>query len=542
MSTTQVTPSPGITFAVDDVEPCTQPGHTIPMYESLRKKLRSDIESCSSYREQVLFRKDYQALLAAVYTAYSHHQPLILSPDVIWLTIEQGIAHHMMVNGERLRSRFVRHSGQINLVIRRDDFIEGSPENDWQGCFDEWCQQIRNYVGSEMHSCLECNFSTTGPVERAASHIVMMDIFRRYFRYVALCVCGIPTVTLRGTPDDWTRLRNKVEGLERFDIDWWLQELRPICDQFVRASEGDIDLPHWQSICKLREQYGGAEINGWIAKMFPYIREYPEGLCTRKNPVFEKKGSMTTLNAPSGLSQVPFWWVNTQTGLQRPMEAIGGLLGVKQNPETLALEPVAGWAVRRVDGFDATLALLLKEHEVICQSPEPVEAVRSSQPNTRRVESIFPTDYDHFYFAVTSATIRNRCGSAIRIVSRDQTRNHRWDDATSDNSIVSDFDHVWQTFAWTDRGQQIAIYLDRNRVNHDSRYERKISYDTFAPICLTSDRTQGKPGKNPVIALSLTEFLARSLHWARSDHADESGRYFWESESFSPEGDAFDFM
>ena len=45
----------------------------------------------------------------------------------------------------------------------------------------------------------------------------------------------------------------EAAGLDVFDLRWWLDHLLPICDQFVRAARGEIDLPHWRSICKLEE-------------------------------------------------------------------------------------------------------------------------------------------------------------------------------------------------------------------------------------------------------------------------------------------------
>ncbi len=44
-----------------------------------------------------------------------------------------------------------------------------------------------------------CDFSTTGPIERAASEIVLMDAMQSYFDYVLQWICGTPEVTLLGS-------------------------------------------------------------------------------------------------------------------------------------------------------------------------------------------------------------------------------------------------------------------------------------------------------------------------------------------------------
>src|SRR5262249_18281021 len=132
--------------------------------------------------------------------------------------------------------------------------------------------------------------------------------------------------------------------------------------QLVRTSRGDIDLEFWQSTCKLRAEYGGDIINGWVAKLFPYLRAFTNGPCNRRNPIFETGEGFTTLVAPSGLSQEAVRRRKAKTGRERRMEAIGGLVGVAQDPLTLALHPKVGWAVCEGENLDMLLERLAKEH------------------------------------------------------------------------------------------------------------------------------------------------------------------------------------
>lgn len=208
----------------------------------------------------------------------------------------------------------------------------------------------------------------------------MMDVFERYFHYEAVCICGIPKVTLEGTTADWERITEKVAGLSVFELDWWLPHLVPICEQFVRASRGKPDVRHWQRICKLSEAYGGDIINGWIAKLFPYIRSFVNGPCNERNPIFETGEGFSTLYAPSGLSRVPFTWRNSMTGRVRAMEAIGGLVGVTQEAETLALRPMVGWAVREAEKLDTLLARLVSEHTTFAGANMERKDSREWQP------------------------------------------------------------------------------------------------------------------------------------------------------------------
>jgi len=84
-----------------------------------------------------------------------------------------------------------------------------------------------------------------------------------------MCLCGIPRITLEGTTDDWERLRRKVEHLDPYDLDLWLPSVKSACDQFARASAGEIDRKHWRDIYKREEAYGSDVVNGWLVTLIP---------------------------------------------------------------------------------------------------------------------------------------------------------------------------------------------------------------------------------------------------------------------------------
>ena len=522
----------GVTFAVDEVTPATERLPEWRTHEAIRDMLGS-IESCHDYHGTVVKDVYYQPLLAAVYIAFSQHRPLVLSPDAVWLTIAQGVAHHMVIHGERLRSQFVSHQGKLDLVFECRDWVEGSPENPWPEAFDSWTQQIREHVGPSIHDLLMCDFSTSGPTERAASQIVMMDIFERYFHYVMYCVCGIPTVTLEGTTADWKRLAEKVAGLKAFDLDWWLDHLHPICQQFVRASSGDVDQSHWQNICKLRNAYGGDVINGWIAKLFPYLRAFTDGPCNRKNPIFESDHGMTTRNAPPGLSRVPFTWRDGRSGRERAMEAIGGLVGVTQNPQTLSLRPKVGWAVREAGEFDVYLARLRRDHVTF-------PGARTPQRGDSDWEgpSGLPADLSEFYHHTNGADLfGNGAEARYRIVPREQMKPLDWGECPDALGSYGPDNRIWHRISVLPDSTWLAMNLDANvhhtpwaRITESRAIRQSIGYQYFAPICCVSSATQNKPGLNPVIALSFAELLERLLN--------SGGKLYWLEPGFTSYGDA----
>src|SRR5436853_7178683 len=63
-----------------------------------------------------------------------NHQHLRLTPDDIWLTIAQGVSHHINYNAEKFRSRFVNHEGKEEIFIFAGDILQMKDshlEGDW---------------------------------------------------------------------------------------------------------------------------------------------------------------------------------------------------------------------------------------------------------------------------------------------------------------------------------------------------------------------------------------------------------------------------
>jgi hypothetical protein len=333
------------------------------------------VEACARYHGRLVGRVAYHPFVAAVHHAFMDHRPLRLSPDLIWLVICQGVANHINAHAEDLRPRLVPHRGQVTLAVRRNNFVKGSPENPWPEVFCEFSEQIRGHVGPAIDRFLP-GFTTTGPVERAAAEIVLLEAMRSYFAYEFRTDCGIPAVTLEGTPEDWRAVAERARSFADLGLGWWITPLEPVLDQFARASEGDVDRPFWRSLYKLHDVSGGPTVTGWVPTLFPYLKDSRTGRATRRNPWLteesqriqyedigfddideddigdnERSGEPwyepdgpTIEDFPGGLSKAPFRWHYLDKTFD--MEFIGGFVGVAQDTETLALRPEIGWAVR----------------------------------------------------------------------------------------------------------------------------------------------------------------------------------------------------
>ena len=333
------------TFSVSNVVVSTEGLKTaskLRLGEKIGRKPESYALSLSNVVETSIAMNSF---VNAVHLAFSHHYPLVLSPDMIWLCITQGLSFHINANAEQLRKHFVSHEGRKELHVRRDDFVKGS-QNPWEEVFPEFTDQIKEHIGSETHDLIMPQFSTTGPVEKAVCEIVLMESMKSYFKYQFHSLCGIPEITLEGTTADWQLIRKNAENLTQYDLGWWIPHLLPVLDQFVAARSGKIDKKFWSSLYKINDASGGDFVTGWILKLFPYIgingdtrSRWLESSEDMKNPW----AGVTTEQFPSGLSQAPFQWHYFAETYN--MSFVGGFLAIAQDPDTLAIRPQIGWAV-----------------------------------------------------------------------------------------------------------------------------------------------------------------------------------------------------
>lgn len=341
-----------ITFAVSDVEPAKE---RLPCgsLEALLGQRIGKVEAARSSAPNFVGTMGHGFVSAAT-VAFEAHYPLVLSPDDVWLCLAQGFAAHVRLHAEELRSRFVAHQGKAMLAVRRDDFVRGSPDNDWPGVFTELSDKIAEHVGKKR-DLIVADFTTTGPIERAASEVTLLEAFQAYFEYRVMTLCGIPQITLLGTANDWLSIRRRAAVFGEFGLEEWTKVLLPVLDQIVATAHGNEDPAFWRSFLKVESQSGGPYITGWVNVLFPYLdiwnsstRKHELGpnphmyRWARKLKQPDERGP-TSSDFRSGLSTAPFLW--EYLGTEIPMAFRGGFVGVSQDPETLAVRPAIGWAI-----------------------------------------------------------------------------------------------------------------------------------------------------------------------------------------------------
>jgi hypothetical protein len=348
-----------------------------------------------------------------------------------------------------------------------------------------------------------------------------------------MCICGIPSVTLEGTPADWELLAEKVRQLHHSDLDctWWTSPLLPLCDHFVRASRGDVDRAHWNNLFKLVERYGVDDLNGWLLKFIPYVRRERNESPVHRNPVLERESFETPLSPeqlmqhgpivgctssmlPTGVSRVPVI-CQYRSGESLPLQFLGGFVGVSQSPDDSSLRPVLDWAISEASGIDALIHQLSQQHG--CVAPKAVDA--------RQMVDAFhgwlPGDMWKFYSSIASADFSlsqpNQFGETHCSIIPFDKINSIVDPEVATNELEQS--HKRGEISVGAFGEQKGFIwtYGRLRTIAHTRAGDKIQYYVFGKIPNTSaiialwDGTEINPQSFIPIAKSFTEWLAAML-------------------------------
>ena len=382
-----------ITFVVDENlapvkkrEPRLLVGEDIAKWIAMNRKSISlgvqRIVTTSFSNEQNLIYQGKDAFYKTLVDAYANHQSVTLSPDMVWLVLCQGFARYVNAHAEELRPKLVNHEGKMDLVIETDKDLM-TEEVDWPILINDFASQIDKHTKDNIAKTITSDFSTTGSVERVASQITLMESVKSYFEYIVeYFACGIPSITLDGSVEDWKRVREKAMQLKKYGLEKWIDSLDPILKEFILAADGKPNQIFWKSMMKKqsvdRLAGGGClpemptKLDGWLLKLFP-----------DENGVTLEEISHTK-DMPTEYVRVSFYYQvrNPDDGTiisRTPMELWAGFVGAKIDNENNMVTPMMGWFVSETKGDNEMLNMFSKmdEHDGISLRIQEVPEVLS---------------------------------------------------------------------------------------------------------------------------------------------------------------------
>lgn len=200
--------------------------------------------------------------------AYDDHHHLILTPDAIWNMIMTQFAVYVENCAEHLRPKFVSHQGKEELKVYTGGTLQTA---DYRSVVKQLIAQMKKYLKDpSITEWVVPDFTTTADDDQLVGALCLLAGMQNYFNYTTYMRCGLPQVTLQGTPEDWQQLRTRTARLLEFDCDRqlmkeWHKMLDPIMEQFVKSSQGHPDLKWWNQITNHISMGSGVSYySGWL--------------------------------------------------------------------------------------------------------------------------------------------------------------------------------------------------------------------------------------------------------------------------------------
>ncbi|KAK4169275.1 hypothetical protein QBC43DRAFT_354539 [Cladorrhinum sp. PSN259] len=252
-------------------------------------------------------------LVHSVVEAYNNHHNLILRPDDIWLAILTQLSFCLP-----------KPSASAALQISSLDTLPLPPH-------------LLDFLPS---------FSTTTPTDLTVASIVLLGTATKYLTLSQGTRCGIPSVTLLGTLEDWHDIQYRCAeyfGAGRLGKEvkeWYDYGLSQCLWGFIQSfanPQGREARNFWGRVVVDGEKSNGSgreRYNGWIVKAFCW---------------WDEEGRRIGGGWEDGLArgEIPMGFVKVRVGVGREvMEMVGGSVGVRVRGDTV--QPEAGWVVYHV--------------------------------------------------------------------------------------------------------------------------------------------------------------------------------------------------
>ncbi|OHT16298.1 uncharacterized protein TRFO_13310 [Tritrichomonas foetus] len=347
---------------------------------------------CSSYgKDDELVEFGNHSVLQGFVCAYIEHRPITISPDIIWLLIVQGFSYHVEFNAEKLRSKFVNFKNRKKLAVDVNMF-NFRDKNQWEDIFPQFVNKIQSYTGEKLMNTLTPDFTTTTKTSLAVGQISIMAAMKQYFKYrLSAAGCGLPSVTIEGSKEDWIKIQERVSFLEQFELKWWTSKLQPIIQEIIHTKDGNVNKNFWLRMIRYKDSdaaYEPSIIDGWFVTFFPY-------------DAVGHKMSLDYINdddeMPKEMLKVPFELKLFIPRLMREYfdcEMYGGFIGLRQDPETFNLKPEIGWVIaqnkeKRKNSLMFCFTNMKNQLSNPTQGHSRPNHTTTTKPNPNKVQRVF---------------------------------------------------------------------------------------------------------------------------------------------------------
>ncbi|RDA94119.1 hypothetical protein CP533_6603 [Ophiocordyceps camponoti-saundersi (nom. inval.)] len=191
------------------------------------------VDDIMKFKNKEIFASSSSFIRGAI-DAWAQHQHLMLRPDEVWFEVLAQLNFYMSSRAEEVRERFVKHSGKEEIMIEVSRGVRA------ETIINRLSGELQTRVKTRwLADWVKPGFSTSTAMDDVTASVLMMGLMSSYYDYGCRVICGIPSVTLLGTKEDWVALLKKLDLLSEFgeEPSEYASVLRPIFTGFVQSWE-----------------------------------------------------------------------------------------------------------------------------------------------------------------------------------------------------------------------------------------------------------------------------------------------------------------
>ena len=214
-------------------------------------------------------------LFGLISHAYKYHKPVTINPTDVWILILSQFKTIIKENVEYYSNLFTDSPEKTEISVPTNSLYELPVES--------VIARLNEYIKFDS-KLVSVEFSTDTPIANEVKTHLLLDMASPYFNY-SMFLCGIPSIKIGGTVEDWEKLENTFLKLNELfylkhndDYINWQCSVAHIADVLLSAAKGDYDIDFFNDIFTQQNIGSGGElkIKGWITNLFYKIPDVPK--------------------------------------------------------------------------------------------------------------------------------------------------------------------------------------------------------------------------------------------------------------------------
>jgi len=226
----------------------------------------------------------HQSYLTYLEICWDLHYGAVVSPDIIWQGLLCELALIVNADPKRYRHLFTDSEEKKELIVITAE-LEVMPLN-------LLIDLLKANVPTNSEIFLP-KFNTTTERSLHAFSAAFCDMCSPYYKY-SMMLCGIPSIRLDGTEEDWRELLKCWERIGvLFDSNKdYFYNVRNVLENIVHQFK-EVNINFWEKMFALKPCGSGSqvEVEGWITKFYlktPHVR-YTTNFSTHTSSVKYKQ-------------------------------------------------------------------------------------------------------------------------------------------------------------------------------------------------------------------------------------------------------------